>query len=449
MSAQAGLALSFFSNKGQVNQFGYKAVIRKRTNGSSTEAGVATYLRHFRLYESIMSKFMYIEGLIVDGGGMIQRFGFQPGDLLEIQIYKDESDSDELKIIKEFVFEQIGGQRRDEGQKSTQYTFRAVSKVGFNGLRNKIKKVYSKKAHEVAKSIAKEYLMVPPKEIKDFTETFGELHYIAPSVSPLEALEHVSLQSISAENPNHTNFFFYETRDGVYYRSLDKIIQSANAFPYILNADKNRSENAANDYFRVQELVHHQSVDQREKLLEGGLKNKAIIFNPISRRVDESIFNLKEEYKDIIKLGEYLLMDNEEIDHYVGEERVTDEEPGIFVRCSDECYDQPQDFISSAYGVRTAQKNLMNQTPLTVTLIGNPRLKAGDIIELTVTQASGEEKGERDFVLSGKFLVASCAHSVTDIENYVTICDLFKDSYERSITDYRRDLNSHFVKPRA
>lgn len=447
--SQAGLALSFFSNKGQVNQFGYKVVLRKRTNKSSTEAGMATYIRHFRLYESIMTKFMYVEGLIVDGGGMIQRFGFQPGDLLEVQIYKDESDSEEIKITKEFVIEQLGGQRRDEGQKSTQYTFRAVSKVGFNGLRHKIKKAYANKASQVAKSIASEYLMVPPNELKDFTETFGELNYIAPSVSPLEALQHVCLQSISQENPNHTSFFFYETRDGVYFRSLDKIIQSANGFQYILNADKNRSENAANDYFRIQELVHHESVDQREKLMQGGLKNKTITFNPISRTIDETIFNLKEEFKDIIKLGDHLLIDEEELDLYVGEDRVTDEEPSVFVRCSNESYDQPQDFISSARSVRTAQASLMNQTPITVTLLGNPRLKAGDIVELNIIQASGEEKGEKDFVLSGKFLVASCVHSVTDIENYVTICDLFKDSYERSITEYRRDLNSHFVKPRA
>lgn len=447
--AQAGLALSFFSNKGQINQFGYKAILRKRTNKSSTEAGMATYIRHFRLYESILSKFMYIEGLLVDGGGMIQRLGIQPGDLLEIQIYKDESDSEELKITKEFVIEQLGGQRRDEGQKSTQYTFRAVSKVGFNGLRHKIKKAYANRASEIAKSIANEYLMVPPNELKDFTTTFGELNYIVPSISPLDALQQISLHSISEENPNHTTFFFYETRDGVYYRSLDKIIQNANGYSYILNADKNRSENAANDYFRIQELVHHESVDQREKLLQGGLKNKTITFNPISRTINETIFNLKEEYKDIIKLGEHLLMDEEEIDHYVGEERVTDEEPGLFVRCSDESYDQPQDYISSARSVRTAQASLMNQTPVTVTLIGNPRLKAGDIIELNIIQASGEEKGEKDFILSGKFLVASCVHSVTDIENYVTICDLFKDSYERSITDYRKDINSHFVKPRA
>lgn len=445
----SSLALSFFSNKGQVNQFGYKAVLKKRTNNSATEAGMATYLRHFRLYESIMSKFMYIEGLLVDGGGIIQRIGFQPGDLLEVHIYKDESDPEELKIIKTFVIEQLGGQRRDEGQKSTQYTFRAVSLAGFNGLRNKIKKAYSNKCHVIAKSICEEYLRIPPKELKDFTPTFGQFNYIAPSISPFETLDRVCLHSIAEENPNHTSFFFYETRDGVYFRSLDKIVENANNFAYILNADKNVSQNAANNYFRIQEMVHHESVDQREKVLQGGLKNKTITFNPISRSINETIFNLEEEYKDIIKLGDHLLMDKEEIQHYVGEERFTDEEPNIFVRCSNESYDQPQDFISSARSIRTAQSSLMNQTPLTVTLIGNPRLKPGDIIDLNVVQASGEENGEKDFVLSGKFLVSSCVHAVTDIENYVTICDLFKDAYERNITDYRKDINSHFVKPRA
>ena len=180
------------------------------------------------------------------------------------------------------------------------------------------------------------------------------------------------------------------------------------------------------------------------------MKNKTLTFNFISRRVDEQVFNLKEEYKDIIQLGPHLLMDEEEIDNYVGDDkRFTDEEQSVFIRCSDEAYDRTQDFIGSARSVRDAQKSLMNQTVMTVTLHGNPKIRPGDIIDVTINQASGQDRVEKDFVLSGRFLVGSCAHSVTDVQSYITICDLFKDGYERSIADYRRDINSHFVKPRA
>lgn len=453
MSNQQTLATSFFANKGQVDQFGYKIILRKRTNKSATETGFATYVRHFRLYESLFSKFMYVEGLIVDGGGMVQRLGIQPGDIMEIDIYKDPSDEKEIKISKEFIIEQLGGQDRSDGQKSTRYTFRAVSNIGYQGLKNKVKKVFAHKGSEIVKEIASTYLQVEPGSLQanNITDTFGEINYIASSVTPFEAIEHIAVQSIAKDNPNDTNFFFYETRDGVYFKSLEKIIQSANAFPYIFAVLKNRDDQTASkDYFRIKEFIHHNSIDQRKNVANGLLKNKTVVFNPISRTVDETIFNLKEEYKDIIQLGPHLLMDNEEIDNYVDEDnRFTDEEQSLFVRCSDESYDKPQDYISSARPVRQAQKLLMNQTVMTITLYGNPRIKPGDIIELDVNQAAGDSSQEKDFVLSGKFIVGSCVHSITDLNSYVTICDIFKDGYERSITDYRRDINSHFVKPRA
>lgn len=445
------LATSFFLNKGKVDQFGYKIIFKKRTNKSSTETGFATYVRHFRMYESIFSKFMYVEGLIVDGGGMVQRLGIQPGDIMEIDIYKDPSDPLELKISKEFVIEQLGGEDRSEGQKSTRYTFRAVSKVGYEGLKNKVKKYFKNTSTDIVKSIAVDYLRVEPGQIKTFTDTFGDVSYVAPSISPLEAIEHIAAHSISKANPNDTSFFFYETRDGVYFQSLENIVKSANAFPYIFAVTKNRDEqSASNDYFRVQEFTHYNVTDQRRNVVNGLLKNKTIVFNPIERTINETIFNLKEEFRDIIQLGPNLLMDEEEIDNYVGdEERFTDEEQSVYVRCSDESYDKPQDYISSARPVRQAQKFLMNQTVLTVTIHGNPRLKPGDIIDLSINQSSAEPKQEKDMFLNGKFLVGSCVHSITDAQKYITICDLFKDGYERSITEYRKDVNSHFVRPRA
>jgi hypothetical protein len=296
-------------------------------------------------------------------------------------------------------------------------------------------------------------LRAQPQDINanNFTETFGDVKYIASSITPFEAIASLSKYAISKEDQNDTNFFFYETKDGLNFKSLSNIVKSANAFSYIFAVDKNRDTNSvSNDYFRIQEFTHHQSTDQRDKITKGGLKNKTLTFNFVSRTINEQVFNLKEEYKDIIQLGPHLLMDDEEIDNYVGDEnRFTDEEQNLFIRCSDESYDKTQDYISSARSVRDAQKALMNQTVLTVTLHGNPRIRPGDIIDVTINQASGQDRIEKDFILSGKFLVGSCVHSVTDVQSYITICDLFKDGYERSIADYRRDINSHFVKPRA
>lgn len=451
--ADSSLATSFVIKHGQIDQFGYKITFRKNTNKSSTQTGFTTYVRFFRIYESLFSKFMYVEGTITDGGGMIQRLGVQPGDIMEIDLFKDPSDPIELKISKEFVIEQIGGQDRGDGQKVTRYTFRAVSKIAYENLKNKVKKYFKGSATSIVKGLTQEYLKAEPALVKDenFTQTSGTINYIASSVSPFEAIEQCIKLSQAKEDEYDANFFYYETKDSIKFKSLKDIVSSANAFSYSLQVDKNRDQtSAANDYFRIQEFAHQSSTDQRQKLQAGGLKNKTVGFNFISRKIEETTFDLKQDFKNILVMGPNLFMDEEEIDNYVSDEnRFTDEEQCLFVRCSSESYDQPADYIISSNGPRKAQMALMNQTVVSITVHGNPRIRPGDIINLDVSMSSAESKQEKDMMLSGKFLVGSCAHSVGDAEQYVTVCDLFKDGYEKSIQDYRRDMNDHLVKPRA
>lgn len=448
--SEAPLTTSFFLKKGQIDQFGYKITLIKNTNNSSTVVGLTTYVRHFKLFESIFSKFMYVEGLLVDGGGIVQRMGIQPGDIMLIDLYKDPSDTEDLKISKEFIIEQIGGQARTDGNKVTRYPFRAVSKIGFEGLKNKVKKSFNGPADKVVAKISDYYLKAEPKLTKNFTSTFGDIKYIASSATPFDTIENISKQCISASNPKDGNFFFYETRDSLVFRSLRDIVASGNTYPYILAVNKNRSETSlANDYFRIQDFTHHESTDQRAKIQQGALKNKTVLFDFISRKVTETTFDVKRDYRDVLLMGDNLAMDDEEIGNYVDDDkRSTDEEQSLFIRCSNESYDQPQDYIGSIKSYAQAQRALMNQTVLTVTIHGNPRLKPGDTIELEMNQSSAEYKQEKDIFLTGKFLVGSCAHSVTDADRYVTICDIFKDGYERSINDYRKDINNHFIKPR-
>ena len=437
--------------KGEIDQFGYNIKLKKKTNKSSTELEFVSYVKSFRIYESLFSKFMYVEGQIVDGGGLIQRVGIQTGDILSIDLFKDPSDTADEKIFKDFYIEQLGGEDRGDSEKVARYTFRAVSRTGFEAQKNKVKKGYFGLTTSIVQDIAVNYLKAPPEDFDagNFTESSGSINYTASSVSPFEAIECLGKQSISKENPKEAGFAFYETRDGLFFKPLGLIVASGNNFPYIRAVDKNKSQEGPDkDYYRINDLQHHTSSDQRENLKKGALKNKTVSFNFISRKVDETVFDIREQSKEVLVMGPNLLIDEEELNNLIGGDVQGDEDPNLYVRCNNQSYDQVEDFFAIARGPSQAQKILMNQTVVTIKIHGNPKLKPGDTIELEINQPSGESTREVDFVLSGKFLVGSVVNSVSDLENYITICDLFKDGYERSITDYRTDINSHFVKPR-
>ena len=453
MIAQDVVAQPFIINNKQVDQFGYKALLIKNTNNSKAQFNFTTYLQRFSLFEGMFSKFMYVEGQIFDGAGFVKTIGIQAGDIIRIDLFKQPEDSLDDIISGEFYIESVSGSTRLVSGKGEIFTFRAVSKIGFMALKTKIKRSFNGKASEIIQQICDKFFDLEPGKVSanNIEETFGVLNISASSLQPFDVIERINSQAVSPANKaGDNNFFFYETRQGVVYKSLRKIVQDANTFNYIIPADKNRSEESEDlDYFRILEFEVKTTDNHNQKLKEGVLENQTLTFDFISRKIEKKTFKLKDSYKDILLMGENLKFDMDEIDNLVGDDqRTTDEEQNVFPRCSSKSYDQPEDFITLKRGPTQAQYQLMNQTVISCRVLGNPKIKPGDIIELKAAQADPSDIEQRDPFLNGKFLVGSVKHIVIDAGTYETIIDLFKDGYELDISNFRRDTNSNLIKQR-
>jgi len=453
MTQQNIVAQPFVINNRQVDQFGYKALLIKNTNNSKAQFNFTTYLQRFSLFEGMFSKFMYVEGQIFDGAGFVKTVGLQAGDIVRIDLFKEPEDSLDDIISNDFYIESVGSATRLVSGKGEIFTFRAVSKIGFMGLKSKVKRSFSGKASEIIQQICDKFFDLEPGKVSanNIEETFGVLNISASSLPPFSIIERVNSQAISTANrAGDNNFFFYETREGVIYKSLRKIVQDANTFNYIIPADKNRSQESKDkDYFRILEFEVKTTNNQRQKVEEGALENQTLTFFFISRKVEKNTFKLKDNYKDILLMGDNLAFDIDEIDNLVGDDqRTTDEEQNVFARCSNKSYDQQEDFISIKRGPTQAQYELMNQTVISCRVLGNPKIKPGDIIELKNAQSDPSDLEQRDPFLNGKFLVGSAMHVVLDAGTYETIIDLFKDGYEFDISNFRKDTNSILIQPK-
>lgn len=453
MTTQSVIAQPFVINSRQVDQFGYKALLIKNTNNSKAQFNFTTYLQKFSLYEGMFSKFMYCEGQIFDGAGFVKTVGLQAGDILRIDLFKEPEDSIDDIITNDFYIESLGGGTRLVSGKGEIFTFRAVSKIGFMALKSKVKRSFTGKASDIIQQICSKFFELEPSKVStnNIEDTFGVLNISASSMQPFDVIERINSQAVSSTNKaGDNNFFFYETREGVVYKSLRKIVQDANTFNYIIPADKNRSQESKDlDYFRILEFEVKTTGNQRQKVEEGVLENQTLTFDFISRKIEKKSFKLKDNYKDILLMGNNLAFDVDEIDNLVGDQqRVTDEEQNVFPRCSSKCYDQAEDFISLKRGPSQAQYHLMNQTAISCRVLGNPKIRPGDIVELKAAQSDPSDQEQRDPFLNGKFLVGSVMHIVLDAGTYETILDLFKDGYEFDISNFRRDTNSLLIQPK-
>lgn len=443
---------AFFEvNNGQVDQFGYSVTLKKRTNGSTATYGFNTYMREFTIFESLLSKMMYLEGVIYDGGGFIERAGVQTGDVISIVIHKDQKDTPTQKIIKDFYVHFLSNGARNQNSKGKTYKVLALSKAGFQDTKVRIYKSFSGTCSEIAKTICKDYLLLDPKEYPaaNFEATASQISLIGSSLSPFGTMQQLSAYALStASKAKDSNYLFYETRDGVYFKTLRTISTSGNNFTYTVTVDKNKNTDDPNiDYYSIMEYDQHPTSDNQKLIRDGALENEVTTYDFISRKIVTKTFDLKKQYRDILLMGPYLSIDLEEIDNTNTRERKSDTKHNLFFRCSDTSYDKPTDPISEKYNTSKAQAELLNQTRISIMVFGNPYIKPGDTINLNVRQMSGnEDPNENDLYLNGKFLVVSSRHFIEGAAGYVTIFDLFKDGYEVDVAKYRRDNNSHFIK---
>lgn len=428
---------------GQVSQFGYKIVLVKQGGG---RVSLNTYVRSFRIFESIFTKFTYMEGLILDGMNITQRFGFQPGDKFEVEIYKDPSDSPPIeRLVKSFIIEELGGQNRPDGNKAANYTFRAVSELGHKGLNARVKRSYRGKASAIVDKINSTFLN--KNLLFEKTPSYGDIRYVTTdNKSVFDVIEDISKHCISASNPKDGNYLFYEARDKCFFKALKHIRATGVDHKYKLVANKNRAEQTEDNLFRIDTFVHHESIDQRKNYLNGTLNNVVRSFDFITREVKDTDYAILSDSRHGNLFGDNLLMEPEEVNFFRAD--LGDAGPSVFLRCSQKSYkdsekDSSEELLSKIRPYAVGQMGLLNQTRLTVSVLGNPKILPGDVIEIEMAQASGDSTiEEKDFVLGGKFLVGTVVHAITDSDDYSLIIDLYKDSYERDISSFRKDINS-------
>ena len=317
MTAQDVVGQPFIINNKQVDQFGYKALLIKNTNNSKAQFNFTTYLQRFSLFEGMFSKFMYVEGQIFDGATFVKTVGLQAGDIIKIDLFKQPEDSLDDIISGEFYIESVSGSTKLVSGKGEIFTFRAVSKIGFMALKSKIKRSFNGKASEIIQQICDKFFDLEPGKVSanNIEETFGVLNISASSLQPFDVIERINSQAVSPANKaGDNNFFFYETRQGVVYKSLRKIVQDANTFNYIIPADKNRSEESKDqDYFRILEFEVKTTDNESQKVEEGVLENQTLTFDFISRKIEKKTFKLfKSEETNLPVLAKSIISASKE-----------------------------------------------------------------------------------------------------------------------------------------
>ena len=294
-----------------------------------------------------------------------------------------------------------------------------VSKSAITNQETFVKKNYSKSTNNTqsVRLIVRDLL-----DIEKFyaDETSNKYPFIGNNKSPFDVICMLASKSIP-ENGN-PGFFFYETRDGHYSKSIDNLIDEEPVQTYFRNdVNKSSVSDNSND-FKILSFSINKNQNLINALKSGVYSSRKIVFNPKTFKLEEKQFNIGNLKKS---LGKKEVPTPQDKKHTRILFDVKD------VGClSPKVEESNEGDVSSYQGEVQMRYNLLFTQVAKIQVPCNPNLKAGDIIKcnLEIITPGEKEQGSVDPVESGNYMILDLCHHY-DPERSFTAMTLVRDTY--------------------
>ena len=340
------------------------------------------------------------------------------------------------------VYKMLGKEIANE--KSQAYRLFLVSEEFIKNTKTKVYKGWKSTLNsDMVQEVFDKYIKIDKPLVVEKTKY--EHNFICRRLNPYQFINLMSSRSISDEG-NGECFVFYEDREQFNFVSIGKLIAGDVKETYgftqkqIKNATAGLSieQPIEVDIKNVDHYHFNNQQDILEKLESGMYAQRIITVDPI-RQVFETIdFDLNKEFETFPLLDKERYF-TDKLDVFAPEAHIklistSKDHDSIEHISSKDTSARPEkyeEFVSR----RLSKIHQMNNFKVGVTVSGDPRRKAGDLVEFKLPQIAGDigpTPQELDRYFQGKFLVTSITHNLTQ-QGYTMQMELVKDTFFKPI----------------
>jgi len=395
------------------------------------------------LYEDIMGDTISGQLQLSDAVGIINQFGLNGTEFIQISFRKNTDDS--YPLSKKYRIISVTNRGVNVNNNYEVYTIDFVSEEFIFAEQYRISKAFrNTKISDIIENILINYIKVGKKDTKPLSieNTYGVYDFVLPNKKLFETINWLATYARPEKNPG-ADMLFFENSDGYYFNSLQTLYQQPIYQRYYLNP-KNISNDLNQQFTNVIEFRILNFFDALDAVTNGTFANKVITFDILTRKVHSNFFSYGDYFQKSKSLNDYGITNNYE--NRRKESMYTtldgsDLEMGTLRLASSNAYQKLNRFIQSSAGGannvandifietylkhRVAQIGLFKNTRIEIAVPGDPSLVIGKTVEF-IHFGVGENR-IADPYLSGKYLITALRHSIKT-DTYITLLELSKDS---------------------
>jgi len=407
-----------------------------KSNRSKNEVDLISIYASASYYEDIFSAHNSANITVNDGATVRASLPISGGEELTLNIGERDADRD---IINKFVVFNIEGLRRTNIDLE-QYTLCLVSPEQLLDGSMGVRASYHKPISEIVRDVVKEfYTPISGKELIEVETTKGIHHLIGTGLGPNAFIRQCIREAESEENPSSI-YTFFETVEGYHFITLDKLYKEEPSYEYRYDKSLHHEGNPEGNpalIHNIRYINFENNVNLINSQVNGEFNSRTTSYDPLTKSFQTHGYNYDSDFTESKFVNRTL---NREVSsrifsnpttsrfiitdsHRSAVDYVTERDPR-----TQQTFRRRQNFMDRERAVTQQYAS----TRLTLSIYGNPNIKAGQTIDITLPNMSDavQEKQLNDRLLSGKYLVSAVAHNFTNAGEYATVLEVMRPGYQ-------------------
>jgi len=434
---------------------------------------VRQLITEIQIYESINHSVLSGRLTLTDGASVLDDLPLTGHELLEFSLYTpgmspfDTDSPTGYDFTSEsghpmFVYKIENIIQHNKGVKI--YTLEFCSREEIRNSQRKISRAFTGSVYQIVHTILRDDLKSKKSFI--FEPTKGINKYVMPKLSPIECVKFMQSEAISSNNVDSSGYFFYETRNGFNFKSLEGMISKGKKggeyrkpIATYTNTPVTQSgklyDKESPNIFKVYEFNIKSRFNSLQNIRRGVYASRLVTYNAFTKQFKELDFDYINSYVKQKHVGQTKQTSKSNpvtgfmpIFNYEDGKALSSFSEGkyMFESSTQGMHDTPQNVTdnSQSFGPpdientlqkAISQKHAYNSFIIELKVPGNTSVSAGDVISFETTTYAGPGKKETqiDPYLSGNYLVTEVRHLLLTSEHVTTlICakDSLGQAYE-------------------